>query len=82
LTIRLAYVSLMKKLQARETTKDKKKTVTIVLPSETTLPVQKTIGVINAFNSSTDPKSCTRAMTLDSSIREVSFFNLWHCFFY
>jgi cytidyltransferase-like protein len=73
LTIRLAYASLTKKLQARETNKERKKTVTIDLPSEAvspaTSPVQKTIGVVNAFNFPTD-KSRHRAMTLDSVTRE------------
>jgi hypothetical protein len=76
LTIRLAYASLMKKLQARDT-KEKKKSVRIDLPPETfasppTSPVQKTIGVINAFNLPTDAKARSRAMTLDTSTREVS----------
>ncbi len=76
LTIRLAYASLMKKLQAREI-KDQKKTVRIDLTPETLPPsssIQKTIGVINLFNSSTDTKARERAMTLDTLIREVEFF--------
>ncbi|CAF0863284.1 unnamed protein product [Adineta steineri] len=76
LTIRLAYASLAKKLQARQM-KEKKKTVTIDLPPETlpretlspSSPIQKTIGVLNAFNS-TEAKSRNRAMTLDSRTRE------------
>ncbi len=79
LTIRLAYASLTKKLEARETTKEEKKTVTIDLPSETSSSVQKTIGLINTFNSSTDTKSRTQPMKLDSSEREVSFLNLCQC---
>jgi len=66
----------MKKLQAREI-KDQKKTVRIDLTPETFLPsspIQKTIGVINLFNSSTDTKARERAMTLDTLIREVEFF--------
>ncbi len=82
LTIRLAYASLTKKLEARETTKEGKKTVTIDLPSETSSVVQKIIGFINTFISSTDTKSCTQAMTLDFSEREVSFLNLCQCLFY
>ncbi len=80
LTIRLAYASLMKKLQAR-VNKEKKKTVRINLTPETfassppppplASAVQKTIGVINVFNSSTDTKARNRAMTLDTLIREV-----------
>jgi hypothetical protein len=78
LTIRLAYASLMKKLQAR-VNKEKKKTVRINLPPETLAsstpplasPIQKTIGVINVFNSSTDTKARNRAMTLDTLMREV-----------
>jgi hypothetical protein len=79
LTIRLAYASLMKKLQARDT-KEKKKSVRIDLTLETlppSSPVQKTIGVINVFNSSTDTKKRDRAMTLDTSLREVNL-----CFFF
>jgi hypothetical protein len=64
LAIRLAYLSLIKKLQARET----KKTVKIEL---STSSIQKTIGVINAFNSSSHTKSRNRAMTLDSLAQEV-----------
>ena len=76
LTIRLAYASLMKKLQARDT-KDKKKSVRIDLPPEAlssppASPVQKTIGVINVFNPPTDTRARNRAMTLDTSTREVS----------
>ena len=72
LTIRLAYASLMKKLQAREI-KEKKKTVTIHVTPETvpSAPVQKSIAVISSFNSSTDIKSRDRAMTLDTLTREV-----------
>jgi len=72
LTIRLAYASLMKKLQARDT-KEKKKIVRIDLTPETlpSSPVQKSIGVINVFNSSTDTKARDRAMTLDTLLREV-----------
>ncbi len=79
LTIRLAYASLIKKLQAR-VNKEKKKTVRINLPPETfasspppplASPVQKSIGVINVFNSSTDTKARNRAMTLDTLMREV-----------
>jgi hypothetical protein len=68
----------MKKLQARDI-KEKKKTVRIDLTLETfppSSPVQKTIGVINVFNSSTDTKKRDRAMTLDTSLREVNL-----CFF-
>jgi hypothetical protein len=73
LTIRLAYASLMKKLQAREI-KGKKKTVIIADTPPTFLPaspVQKTIGVINAFNFPNDIKTRNRAMTLDTVTREV-----------
>ncbi len=72
LTIRLAYASLMKKLQARQI-KERKKTVTIHVTPETLppSPVQKSIAVINSFNSSTDIKSRDRAMTLDTLSREV-----------
>jgi cytidyltransferase-like protein len=70
LTIRLAYSSLIKKLEARET----KKLVTVDVPSIAVSPltssVQKTIGVINGFNSSWDTKSRNRAMTLDSLSQE------------
>jgi len=68
----------MKKLQARNT-KETKKTVRIDLTSETLPPssaVQKTIGVINVFNSSTDTIKRDRAMTLDTLLREVNL-----CFF-
>lgn len=72
LTIHLAYLSLAKKLQARET----KKTVTIDVPSIVVSPptakVEKSIGVINAFNSSNDNKTRNRAMTLDSLTQEVN----------
>jgi hypothetical protein len=64
---------LIKKLEARET----KKLVTVDVPSITVSPstssVQKTIGVINGFNSSCDTKSRNRAMTLDSLSQEVIF---------
>jgi hypothetical protein len=73
LTIRLAYASLMKKLQAREP-KARKLTVKIDLVPETIPsppPVQRTIAVISAFNSSTDIKSRNRAMTLDTLTIEV-----------
>jgi hypothetical protein len=76
LTIRLAYASLMKKLQARAI-KEKKKTVKIDLSCETASsppPVHRSIGVINAFNTSNDSKSRNRAMTLDTLTREVDFF--------
>jgi len=82
LTILLAYASLTKKLEARETKKEGKKTVTIDLPSKTLSSVQKIIGFINTFISSTDTKSCTQAMTLEFSEREVSFLNLCQCIFY
>jgi len=67
LTIRLAYLSLKKRLQTREI----KKTVTIELPTEN---VQKTIGIINTFNSSIDTKSRNRSMTLDSLTQEVKIY--------
>ncbi|CAF0772270.1 unnamed protein product [Rotaria sordida] len=74
LTIRLAYASLMKKLQAREINTERKKTIILDSTSETvsssTSPVNKTIGVINIFNSSTDTKARLRAMTLDTKLRE------------
>jgi hypothetical protein len=66
----------MKKLQARDT-KERKKTVRIDLIPETlppSSPVQKTIGVINVYNSSTDTKARNRAMTLDTVLREVILF--------
>ncbi len=51
--------------------------MTVDVPSITVSPptssVQKTIGVINAFNSSCDTKSRNRAMTLDSLSQEVIF---------
>jgi len=67
LTIRLAYLSLKKRLQTREI----KKSVTIELPTEN---VQKTIGIINTFNSSIDTKSRNRSMTLDSLTQEVKIY--------
>jgi hypothetical protein len=67
LTIRLAYLSLKKRLQIREI----KKTVTIELPTEN---VQKTIGIVNTFNSSIDTKSRDRSMTLDSLTQEVKIY--------
>ncbi|CAF2951845.1 unnamed protein product [Rotaria sp. Silwood2] len=74
LTIRLAYASLMKKLQARETITARKKTITADSTSENTsssVPsINKTIAVINAYNSSTDKKFRNRAMTLDTLQRE------------
>ncbi|CAF0932143.1 unnamed protein product [Adineta steineri] len=72
LTIRLACVSLTKKLEARKMIKEEKKTVTFDASSssETISPVQKTIAVVNAFHSSTDTKQRNRAMTLDSSMRK------------
>jgi hypothetical protein len=66
----------MKKLQARAI-KEKKKTVKIDLSCETASsppPVHRSIGVINAFNTSNDSKSRNRAMTLDTLTREVDFF--------
>ncbi len=63
----------MKKLQAREI-KGKKKSVIIADTPPTFLPaspIQKTIGVINAFNFPNDVKSRNRAMTLDTVTREV-----------
>ncbi|CAF1157633.1 unnamed protein product [Adineta ricciae] len=75
LTIRLAYASLKKKLDAREKS-EKKKTVTIKVtpdsapvPPSIPSPVQKTIGVLNAFNFD-DAQSRHRAMTIDSITRE------------
>jgi hypothetical protein len=67
LTIRLAYLSLIKKLQARES----KTTVTIDIPSNST--VQKSIAVIKTFEPSADATSRDRAMTLDSLKLEVGF---------
>ena len=76
LTIRLAYASLKKKLDAREKS-ESKKTVTIKvtpdsipIPPSIPSPVQKTIGVLNAFNFD-DAQSRHRAMTVDSITREV-----------
>ena len=75
LTIRLAYASLMKKLQAREILSDKKKITSTVVTSETVSTsvssVNKSIAVINAFNSLTDVKYRSRALTIDSLMREV-----------
>jgi hypothetical protein len=81
LTIRLAYLSLIKKLEARES----KKTVTIDVPSINVTPtsnatVQKSIAVINTFNPSADAKSRDRAMTLDSLTLEVSFLKMLRYF--
>ena len=75
LTIRLAYASLMKKLDARKS-RERKKSVRISLPTDAPTPaspVQKTIGIINAFNLPTDNaiKSRTRAMTLDTALQKV-----------
>jgi hypothetical protein len=72
----------MKKLQARDK-QERKKTVRIDLPPETlppSSPIQKTIGVINAFNlpntttTAADTKRRERAMTLDTSLHEVNLF--------
>lgn len=80
LTIRLAYASLAKKLEAREKVKETKKIVTIDVNSHVVpplpSPVHKTIGVLNAFNSSIDTKSRQRALTLDSSTQEVILFEI------
>ncbi|CAF3508005.1 unnamed protein product [Rotaria sp. Silwood1] len=74
LTIRLAYASLMQKFQARETITETKKNIIDDSTSETissSVPsVNKTIGIINVYNSSTDTKSRKRAMTLDTLLRE------------
>jgi hypothetical protein len=75
----------MKKLQAREIIKEKKKTVTIdvvpeIVESSSTTTVQKTTGVVNAFSPSDDAKSRDRAMTLDSLSREVSFLKIFEYF--
>ena len=71
----MACLSLLKKLQARET----KKTVTMDVPSITiTQPpnqtAQQSIAVIKTFEPSADAKSRDRAMTLDSLKIEVSSF--------
>ncbi|UJR13267.1 hypothetical protein I4U23_000287 [Adineta vaga] len=71
LTIRLAYASLAKKLEAREK-KDRKKKVTIKVTPDTlppSSPIQKTIGVLNAYNFD-NAQSRSRAMTVDSITRE------------
>ncbi|CAF2046281.1 unnamed protein product [Rotaria magnacalcarata] len=74
LTIRLAYASLMKKLQAREIISAKQKAASTGVTSETVSPsvspVNKSIAVINAFNSLTDVKYRSRALTIDSLVRE------------
>jgi len=72
LTIRLAYASLMKKLQARDKL-PRKKTVRIDLTPETVplSPVQKTIGVLNAFNFPDETKVRDRSLTIDSLADEV-----------
>lgn len=82
LTIRLAYLSLIKKLQARET----KKTVVVDVPeitisrpsSGTTVKTSKptleeSVAIVNAFSPSSDATSRNRAMTLDSLSLEVRF---------
>lgn len=75
LTIRLAYASLAKKLQAREMIKEQQTTVTVSPKSEpvtVSVPmVNKSIAIINAFNSITDVKSRNRALTIDSLMQEV-----------
>lgn len=75
LTIRLAYASLMNKLAARNS-RQRKKSVRISLPTDVlppSSPVQKTIGILNAFNFPSDEtnKSRTRAMTLDTALKQV-----------
>lgn len=82
LTIRLAYLSLIKKLQARET----KKTVIVDVPeimisrpsggplAKTSKPtLEESIAVVNAFSPSSDATSRNRALTLDSLTLEVRF---------
>lgn len=75
LTIRLAYASLKKKLDARKN-RERKKSVRISLPTETSLPsassVQKTIGIINAFNLSNE--NINQSMTLDTDLNKVRSF--------
>lgn len=71
MTIRLAYLSLIRKLQAREP----KKTVTVADIPEITISPPKTadeknIDIINAINSSIESKR-SRAMTLDTYTQEV-----------
>ncbi|CAF1273571.1 unnamed protein product [Adineta ricciae] len=70
LTIRLAYISLTKKLQARESRKEKKNVTIQDQPEEIQIPVQKSIAVINTSISNNDANTRQRAMTLDSSRRE------------
>ena len=82
LTIRLAYLSLIKKLQARET----KKIVIVDVPeimisrpsggptTKSSKPtLAESIAVVNAFNPSSDATSRNRALTLDSLTLEVRF---------
>ena len=79
LTIRLAYASLKKKLDARKN-RERKKSVRISFQTETSLSsassVQKTIGIINAFNLSNENtnQSRNRAMTLDTNLNKVRSF--------
>ncbi|UJR34100.1 hypothetical protein I4U23_021510 [Adineta vaga] len=71
LTIRLAYISLMKKLQARQINDEKKKSVTINEQiCEIEIPVQKSIAVMNSLNLTNVTKTRQRAMTVNSSREE------------
>ena len=73
LTIRLAYISLTKKLQARESRNEKKSVTIQDQPEEIQIPRQKSIAVINTPISNNDANARQRAMTLDSSQREVCY---------
>ncbi|CAF1589224.1 unnamed protein product [Adineta ricciae] len=70
LTLRLAYISLTKKLEARKSRKEKKNVTIKEQPEEIQTPVQKSIAVINTPISNNDANTRQRAMTLDSSQRE------------
>ena len=77
LTVRLAYVSLFKSIEAEKQMRKTKKTVTI----NKTNAVHKTIAIFNAFQTSStnNDEVRPRALTLNSCEREVKlkiFFSL------
>jgi hypothetical protein len=77
----LAYLSLTKKLQAREPKKTPMIDVPAITVSTPSASIKKTIAIVNAFHPSSDAKSRNRAMTLDSFTQEVSLLFLYRLIF-